>query len=110
MGQYFRSLDLLLSSNIGSIIPSHGPIHYKGQNLLEQYKKHRLARLDLIISAFATNNNLATVEQLTEHAYKDVVKEYHQYAQMQVKTYLRYLIEENKIEKQKDKYFILEKT
>jgi len=110
MGQYFRSLDMLLNQKIGMIIPAHGPVHYKGHDLLEQYKRHRLARLDFIIKAFNFHKNQATVEQLTEQAYKDVNKEYHQFAQLQVETYLRYLIEENKVEKNENQFVLLDST
>ena len=72
--------------------------------LLQKYKSHRLARLDLIVKAFKTCNNLATIEELTSLAYQDVEKEYHQYAQIQVRTYLKMLQEENKVELKGNKY------
>lgn len=106
MGNYLKSLDKFINLNIGVIMPAHGPIHHKGHQLLQKYKDHRLARLDKIIEAFSKNNK-ATVDQLTEYAYQDVDKQYHQYAKIQVKTYLKYLEEENRVENADEKYNLL---
>ena len=93
-----------MNQDIGVILPAHGSVHYNGKKLLKKYKDHRLARLDLILKAFQSFNNQATVEQLTDQAYQDVAKEYHQYAQLQVKTYLKMLEDEDKVESKGEKF------
>lgn len=104
MGEYLHSLDRLIEKNIGMILPGHGGTHYDGEKLLKQYKEHRLARLNLILEAFAKHNNAATINELTEHAYSDVDKAYHNVAKMQVQTYLRYLEEKKEVIKEENKF------
>jgi glyoxylase-like metal-dependent hydrolase (beta-lactamase superfamily II)/8-oxo-dGTP pyrophosphatase MutT (NUDIX family) len=97
MKEYFDSLDKLLSRNIGALLPGHGGIQYEGEKLLRQYKEHRLQRLNLIIEAFQKHSNIATIDQITEIVYSDVAKEYHEFAKIQVKTYLNYLADKNEV-------------
>ena len=104
MGQYLDSLDRLMALNIGTLVPGHGTLQYNGQKLLQQYKNHRLGRLQLILDAFSKYSNKATIDELTEIAYSDVVKEYHEVAKMQVQTYLRYLEEKNEVIQEGNKF------
>ena len=104
MGEYLKSLDLLIDKKIGIIAPGHGTMHYNGQKILQQYKEHRLQRLQLILDAFSKYGNKATIAELTELAYNDVVKEYHQVAKLQVQTYLRYLEEKKEVIQEGEKF------
>ena len=104
MGEYLTSLDRLITKNIGVLLPGHGTINYEGEKLLKQYREHRIQRLNLILEAFSKHANVATVEELTEHAYSDVEKEYHDVAKMQVQTYLQYLEEKKQVEKEGNKF------
>ena len=104
MGEYINSLDRLIEKKIGMVLPGHGTIHYEGEKLLKRYKEHRLQRLNLILEAFAKHKNTATIEELTEHAYSDVDKEYHDVAKMQVQTYLKYLEDKKEVVKEENKF------
>ena len=104
MSEYLAGLDLLIEKNIGMILPGHGIMNFEGQKLLEQYKSHRLERLKLIEAAFEKYENKASISELTEVAYNDVDKEYHEAAQRQVATYLRYLEEKKEVKKEDNKY------
>ena len=104
MSEYLAGLDLLIEKNIGMILPGHGIMNFEGQKLLEQYKSHRLERLKLIEAAFEKYENKASISELTEVAYNDVDKEYHEAAQRQVATYLRYLEEKKEVIKEDNKY------
>lgn len=104
MGEYLAGLDLLLGKKIGMILPGHGIMNFEGQKLLEHYKTHRLERLKLIEAAFEKYGNKASISELTEIAYSDVDKEYHEAAKRQVATYLKYLEEKKEVIKEEDKY------
>lgn len=104
MGEYMNSLDLLLSKNIGVLLPGHGMTHYDGQKLLQQYKTHRLERLKLILNAFTKYDNKATINELTKVAYSDVAEEYHEAAKRQVATNLKYLEEKKEVKKEGNKF------
>ena len=107
MSEYLDSLDMLLTKNIGVILPGHGGMHYDGHKLLSKYKSHRLERLNLILEAFIKYSNQATIEELTEQAYSDVDKQYHEFAKMQVQTYMKYLEEKGEVEKENNKFRLL---
>ena len=104
MSEYLTSLDRLIEKKIGMVLPGHGTVHYEGEKLLRRYEEHRLQRLNLILEAFTKHENVATVDELTEHAYSDVDKEYHDVAKMQVQTYLKYLEEKKEVVKEENKF------
>ncbi|MHA2366218.1 MAG: MBL fold metallo-hydrolase [Candidatus Hodarchaeales archaeon] len=106
MGQYITGLRRLLDLHVGVIVPGHGPVHYNGQSLLENYLDHRLERQRLILESFdsETTKTSLTVMDIVNYAYKDVPQEYYQLAARQVKTYLVYLVEKNLIQQKNELY------
>lgn len=106
MGQYFTGLRRLLQLNsIGIILPAHGPMHYDGQKLLQQYLDHRLERQQLILEAWIqVKKSSLSINEIVKYAYQDVPESYHSLAARQVETYLRYFLEENLVQKENNLY------
>lgn len=73
MSDYLHSLDRLLQARAGTLYPAHGPVVPAGAARLAEYKKHRLEREALVLSALKPD--LQTPAQLVPTAYPDVKPE-----------------------------------
>ncbi len=71
LGAYLRSLDRLLAlvaeESVAALLPGHGPVLDDPVAVLEQYRTHRLERLDQVRAALA--EGASTAEEVVDRVY-----------------------------------------
>jgi hydroxyacylglutathione hydrolase len=93
MAEYFESLDKVRRMGLRRIAPGHGQIIEDPAALLDEYRRHRLAREVAIAALVATvgPEDPVTIEQLVEAIYTDVPDHLHPIARYSVWAHLRKL-------------------
>jgi ribonuclease/clavin/mitogillin len=102
MSDYLKSLDRLLSGEPGTLYPAHGPVVPAGQAKLVEYKKHRLAREELVAQAL-TREPLAPA-QLVPKAYPDVKPEIWPLAERSLLAHLYKLVKDGRAVQQGERF------
>jgi glyoxylase-like metal-dependent hydrolase (beta-lactamase superfamily II) len=96
MGDYLRSLDRLLEAGAGTLYPAHGPVVPAGAAKLAQYKKHRLEREALVLSALKPEPQ--TPAQMVPAAYPEVKPDVYPLAERSLLAHLLKLVEDGRAE------------
>lgn len=91
MGDYLRSLVLLLSRNDEIYWPTHGPPVHDPKTLVRAFIAHRQHREDQILDCLA--EGLATIDAMVPVIYADVALELHAAAARSTYAHLLYLVE-----------------
>jgi glyoxylase-like metal-dependent hydrolase (beta-lactamase superfamily II) len=93
MAEYFESLDKVGRMGLRRIAPGHGQIIEDPAALLDEYRRHRLAREAAIAALLAPvgPQDPVTIEQLVEAIYTDVPDHLHPIARYSVWAHLRKL-------------------
>jgi glyoxylase-like metal-dependent hydrolase (beta-lactamase superfamily II) len=96
MSEYLESLDKVRRMGLRRIAPGHGHIIEDPAAVLDEYRRHRLAREAAIAALVAPVNreDPVTIEQLVEAIYTDVPDHLHPIARYSVWAHLRKLATE----------------
>lgn len=95
MGDYIRSLQLLLSKQPKRIHPAHGPTREDAVPLIEQYLAHRLERERQVLDALA--HGAETVPAMRAIIYPDLDPRLTRAAEIQITAHLIKLGEEGRV-------------
>ncbi|MBV9495309.1 MAG: MBL fold metallo-hydrolase, partial [Acidobacteria bacterium] len=95
MGDYIRSLQLLLSKQPKRIHPAHGPTREDAVPLIEQYLAHRLERERQVLDALS--NGAQTVSAMRAIIYPDLDPRLTRAAEIQITAHLIKLGEEGRV-------------
>lgn len=95
MGDYIRSLRLLLAKQPKRIHPAHGPTREDAVPLIEQYIAHRLERERQVLEALA--NGARTVQELRRIIYPELDPRLTGAAEIQITAHLIKLGEEGRV-------------
>ncbi|RDC43592.1 hypothetical protein C1850_07850 [Adlercreutzia equolifaciens subsp. celatus] len=97
MGDYLASLDVLgrlvAERGVERLLTGHGPVIENPSERIEQARRHRLQRLQQVVSAVRSGIP-ADAEALVEAVYNDVRPELHDGAVRSVNAQLRYAFDE----------------
>lgn len=97
MGDYLASLDVLgrlvAEHGVERLLTGHGPVIENPSERIEQARRHRLQRLQQVVSAVRSGIP-ADAEALVEAVYNDVRPELHDDAVRSVNAQLRYAFDE----------------
>ena len=97
MGDYLASLDVLgrmvAERGVERLLTGHGPVIENPSERIEQAHRHRLQRLQQVVSAVRSGIP-ADAEALVEAVYNDVRPELHDGAVRSVNAQLRYAFDE----------------
>jgi glyoxylase-like metal-dependent hydrolase (beta-lactamase superfamily II) len=93
LDDYLESLHLLrilaAETDLGALLPGHGPLLAEPAAVLDFYITHRAERLDEVRNALAAGDS--SPEQIVATVYADVDKALWPFAQSSVRAQLRYL-------------------
>jgi glyoxylase-like metal-dependent hydrolase (beta-lactamase superfamily II) len=95
MGDYIRSLQLLLAKQPKRIHPAHGPTREDAVPLIEQYIAHRLERERQVLDALA--GGARTVQELRRIIYPELDPRLTGAAEIQITAHLIKLSEEGRV-------------
>ena len=87
MGDYLNSIDKLFSYDLEYIAPGHGDLMDGGKRVLDELRKHRLAREAKVLRALAELTE-ADLGSLTPVVYDDVPPDRHQWARLTLEAHL----------------------
>jgi hydroxyacylglutathione hydrolase len=106
MGDYIRSLELLLAYEIAQIAPGHGEIIDKAEALIRHTIAHRLKREAKVLEKLVELGD-ADLATLVVPVYDDVNPALHALAQYSLLAHLIKLREEGKVGEQADRWRVL---
>jgi ribonuclease/clavin/mitogillin len=69
--QYLHSLDVMLALRPARLYPGHGPVVEDGEELIREYKQHRLARVQQVLSALRPDQP-RSLEALVKAVYPEL--------------------------------------
>ena len=95
MGDYIRSLRLLLTRNPRRIFPAHGPVREDAVALIGQYIAHRLEREQQVLDAVTAG--ATKVKEMRARIYPDLDPRLHPAAEIQLTAHLIKLVEEGRV-------------
>jgi glyoxylase-like metal-dependent hydrolase (beta-lactamase superfamily II) len=106
MTAYLRSLERLLELDIGLILPGHGPMVGKAEAKIKEYIEHRLMRERQVLDALKKGRQ--TIGAITEMIYVDVSPPLKNVAEFSVQAHLEKLINEGRVQREGNRYLLLE--
>jgi glyoxylase-like metal-dependent hydrolase (beta-lactamase superfamily II) len=95
MGDYIRSLQLLLTKRPRRIHPAHGPTREDAMPLIQQYLEHRMERERQVLDAIA--GGARTVQEMRRIIYPDLDPRLTGAAEIQITAHLIKLGEEGRV-------------
>ncbi len=100
MSEYLESLDKVRRMGMRRIAPGHGQMIEDPAAVLDEYRRHRLAREEAIAAVVAPvrAEDPVTIDQLVEAIYTDVPDHLHPVARFSVWAHLRKLASEGSVE------------
>jgi glyoxylase-like metal-dependent hydrolase (beta-lactamase superfamily II) len=100
MSEYLESLDKVRRMGMRRIAPGHGQMIEDPAAVLDEYRRHRLAREAAIAAVVAPvrAEDPVTIDQLVEAIYTDVPEHLHPVARFSVWAHLRKLASEGAVE------------
>jgi endoribonuclease LACTB2 len=96
LGQYMDSLQRLLALDVEKIYPAHGPVIYKARQKIGEYIAHRELRERQIVAAL--QGGPLEVMAIVKQIYTDVPEFLHRAAAQSVRSHLRKLLNEGRVE------------
>jgi endoribonuclease LACTB2 len=96
LGQYMDSLRRLLALNVEKIYPAHGPVIHNARQKISEYIAHRELRERQILAAL--QNGPLEVVAIVKRIYTDVPEFLHAAAAQSVRSHLRKLLNEGRVE------------
>ncbi len=105
MTDYMRSLERLLEFDIRLILPGHGPLVGRPEAKIKEYIEHRLMRERQVLDALRRGRN--TIGDMTEAIYVDVAAPLKNIAEFSVQAHLIKLINEGRVKREGNRYFLL---
>ena len=105
MRDYLASLRLLLTRQPKRIFPAHGPTRDDAVPLIEHYVAHRLERERQVLDILA--QGAATVKAMRKRIYPKLSLWLSGAAEVQLRAHLTKLMDEGRVEEQKDEYRIV---
>jgi hydroxyacylglutathione hydrolase len=103
MGEYIRSLQLLLDYDISYIAPAHGDLMDDPSQVVKGLVAHRLGREAKVVKAMQ-GLALSTIEDLVPLVYEDVDASLYPVAYFSLWAHLRKLEEDNLVVEQAEKW------
>ena len=95
MGQYFKSLRLLLDRNDAIYYPAHGPARSDPLPLVRAYLVHRRHREESIVMRLRRGDR--TIAEIVKANYADVDPRLHPAAALSTLAHMHYLIEQGRV-------------
>lgn len=95
LGDYLATLDRLEKLGPATVLPAHGPALSSLASVVRDYRQHRHGRLGQIREALGRLGRDASVGEVTDTVYADVVPSVRRAAEMSVAAQLHYLRTEN---------------
>jgi glyoxylase-like metal-dependent hydrolase (beta-lactamase superfamily II) len=108
MTHYLKSLERLLEFSVDLILPGHGPLVAKAEAKIREYINHRQMRENQILQALRNGRN--TLGDITEMIYADVSAALKRVAEFSVQAHLEKLIDEGRVKKENNRYFLLDRN
>jgi ribonuclease/clavin/mitogillin len=96
LGQYMDSLRRLLALDVEKIYPAHGPVIHKARQKISEYIAHRELRERQIVGAL--RGGPLEVMAIVKRIYTDVPEFLHPAAAQSVRSHLRKLLNEGRVE------------
>jgi glyoxylase-like metal-dependent hydrolase (beta-lactamase superfamily II) len=109
LSEYMKTLERLSKIRVETICPAHGPVvpSPKGKMLAKGYIKHRSMREEQVISTL--REGISDVESIRKNIYpKNLKKDLHKAASGNIRTHLKKLVKDEKVEEIEATYKILE--
>jgi glyoxylase-like metal-dependent hydrolase (beta-lactamase superfamily II) len=91
LGDYLATLDRLGALGPATVLPAHGPVLPSAAAITRDYRQHRQERLDQIRAALDLLGRDASVGEVADAVYADVVPSVRRAAEMSVAAQLHYL-------------------
>lgn len=95
MGDYIRSLEILLDRNDEVFLPGHGGRLYQPQRTVKAYLLHRRWREQAILKAL--NNGATTIRQIVPEVYQGIDTRLVPAATLSVQAHVEFLIEKGQV-------------
>lgn len=96
LGEYMRSLEVLLSYKPGRVFPAHGALVDSGTERIRSYIAHRQEREDQVVAALG--KGISDVYDIVDDVYpKDLPRNLREAAARNVRTHLAKLVEEGRV-------------
>lgn len=106
MVQYLHSLEKLSLLKLYRLMPGHGPMVEDPYGKIREYIEHRLMRERQVIDALRDGHR--TTASMVEAIYTDTPAPLHSVAQRSVEAHLRKLIQEGRVRKERERYFLVD--
>ena len=102
MGDYLRSLSVLLDYDLERLYPGHGPLVDDAEAKIDEYLDHRRQRERQVLDALAAGDR--TPAAVVARVYADVDPALHPAAELSVRAHLVKLVREERVKVVGDDY------